>query len=248
MGRAHGPFDLVVIADGSASGLRAQVRPRARAPALSLGRGLGQRAGPRRRLDRRPAPALRPGRGDGRRSAGRRRPRWRRAIHRSACSGLCRWREMDAFFAGDFEAWTARVRQVWPAAASIDRHPRRSRGHGARRLPRCLGRPLEPGRHPADRRRRARDQPAARPGRQSGPGRRRRTGRAVRGYDDAVAVTARAYETSRRWHVMPYQFISWALTPLFQSHGRFWAPSCAAGCSRRCRGAGPASASSARRC
>ena len=25
--------------------------------------------------------------------------------------------EMDAFFAGDFAAWQARVRQVWPAAA-----------------------------------------------------------------------------------------------------------------------------------
>jgi 2-polyprenyl-6-methoxyphenol hydroxylase-like FAD-dependent oxidoreductase len=36
-GAAHGPYDLAVIADGSASRLRAQVRPRARAPVYPWG-------------------------------------------------------------------------------------------------------------------------------------------------------------------------------------------------------------------
>ena len=43
------------------------------------------------------------------------------------------------------------------------------------------------------------------------------------GTTTSVAVTAAAYEAGRWRHVMIYQFVSWAMTPLFQSHGGFWA-------------------------
>ena len=116
-GRAHGPFDLAVIADGSASRLRGLVRPRARAPLYPWGAVWA----------------------NARDAEGR----FSGALHQrydaaSTMMGILPigagpdgtqgqvslfWSlpvaGMEAFFAGDLAAWRARALSVWPEAEPL---------------------------------------------------------------------------------------------------------------------------------
>jgi 2-polyprenyl-6-methoxyphenol hydroxylase-like FAD-dependent oxidoreductase len=116
-GTAHGPFDLAVIADGSASRLRAQVRPRARAPVYPWGAVWANA----RDVDGRFAGALH--------------QRYRGASSMMGVLPIGRgpngeedlvslfWSlpqtEMKAFFQGDLNAWRAQALRVWPEARSL---------------------------------------------------------------------------------------------------------------------------------
>lgn len=221
-GRAHGPFDLAVIADGSASSLRNQVKPAARARPYPWGAVWanapdrdGAWAGALRQVYDRAEVMIGvlpvgqgPG-GDG--------------IPQVSLFWSLPTADMDAFFAGDFEAWKTRVRWIWPAAA-----PLIDTLAGPQDMARAVYRDVWVGRWSRDATLLIGDA-AHGTSPQLGQGANLALVDAVELGErfatarTSVAVTARAYDASRRWHVMPYQFISWAMTPLFQSHGRFWA-------------------------
>ena len=116
-GRVHGPFDLAVVADGSASRLRSLVRPRARAPLYPWGAVWANARDPEGAF------------------AGALRQRYERA---STMMGVLPigtgpdgtgdqvslfWSlpvaAMDGFFAGDLAAWRARALAVWPQAEPL---------------------------------------------------------------------------------------------------------------------------------
>lgn len=221
-GQAHGPFDLAVIADGSASSLRQTVKPNARARPYPWGAVWANAPDP----DRAWNGALRqiydraevmvgvlpvgfgPDGGD---------------VPLVSLFWSLPVAEMDAFFAGDFDAWKARVRQIWPAAA-----PLIETLAGPQVMARAIYRDVWVGRWNQDATLLIGDA-AHGTSPQLGQGANLalvdavELGERFAGGKTSVAVMARAYETSRRWHVMPYQFTSWAMTPLFQSHGGFWA-------------------------
>ena len=221
-GRTHGPFDLAVIADGSASGLRNQIRPRARARPYPWGAVWANAPDP----DRAWTGALRQiydraevmvgilpvGRGPDGGDTPLVSLFWSLPVA-----------EMDGFFAGDFEAWKARVSRIWPAAA-----PLIDTLAGPQVMARAVYRDVWVGRWSRDATLLIGDA-AHGTSPQIGQGANLalvdavELGERFAAATTSVAVTARAYETSRRWHVMPYQFVSWAMTPLFQSHGGFWA-------------------------
>lgn len=116
-GTHHGPFDLAVVADGSASRLRNEVRPRARARPYPWGAVWANARDPQGRF------------------AGALHQRYHRA---STMMGILPigtgpgaatdqvslfWSlpvaDMDSFFQGDFPAWRARAQEIWPEAAPL---------------------------------------------------------------------------------------------------------------------------------
>ncbi len=216
-GRVHGPFDLVVVADGSASKLRAKLRPRARAPLYPWGAMWGNA--------RDPDDAF----------AGALHQRYHRASTMMGVLPIGRGAEgerlvsffwslpeatMDAFLAGDLAAWRARAISMWPEAepiiAQFDRPELFSRAtyRDVRIGPWSNGRFLLIG------------DAAHGASPQLGQG-------ANLGLIDAVelaerltpdpARSIRGYQAARRRHAGLYQFISRWLTPLFQSEGRLGA-------------------------
>ncbi|WP_304175637.1 NAD(P)/FAD-dependent oxidoreductase [Phenylobacterium aquaticum] len=116
-GEVHGPFDLAVIADGSASRLRGQVRPKARAALYPWGAVWANARDPEGRfadaLHQRYDAAstmmgvLPVGRGpDG-------------AGNQVSLFWSLPLAEMEGFFAGDLDGWKARAREVWPETAPL---------------------------------------------------------------------------------------------------------------------------------
>ncbi len=212
VGRVHGPFDLVVAADGAASPMRELVRPRARSPVYPWGAVWanatdmeGRFAGAlHQRYDRASTMigVLPIGAGpDGERDL-------------VSFFWSLRVDRMTDFFAGDLRAWGAEVARLWPEAsavvAQLENPERFSRAvyrnvvaGGWSRGPFLLIGDAAHGTSP-----------------QLGQG-------ANLGLIDAVELAARVpapdriagYERARRLQTGPYQLMSRALTPLFQSGG-----------------------------
>lgn len=221
-GRTHGPFDLAVIADGSASGLRSTIRPRARARPYPWGAVWANAPDPegawsgalRQIYDRAEVMigVLPVGRGPNGETGPQVSLFWSLPV-----AG------MDAFEAGDFEAWKARVGALWPAVA-----PLLATLPGPQAMARAVYRDVWVGRW---------NRAASLLIGDAAHGTSPQLGQGANlALVDAVELgerfaTARlsvrraaaAYEASRRRHVVIYQFVSWAMTPLFQSHGGFWA-------------------------
>lgn len=204
-GRRHGPFDLVVVADGSASSLRVKVRPRARAPIYPWGAvWANAAAGPdfesalRQRYDRAEIMAGVLPIGGGQVSFF-----WSLPV-----------RSMDAWAAGDFAAWRDRVLRVWPEIEPI---VAQFEGPGA--FSEAVYRDVSVGRWCAGAFVLIGDA-AHGTSPQLGQG-------ANLGLIDAVELAARVqhprdlagYQRARRLQTAPYQLFSRALTPLFQSAG-----------------------------
>lgn len=218
-GRQHGPFDLAVIADGSASRLRNQVRPRARARLYPWGAVWANARDPqgafagalRQRYDRASTMmgVLPIGTGpDGRRD-------------QVSLFWSLPVAAMDSFFDGDLAAWRARALAVWPQAQPL----------------------LAELRTPADFSRATYRDVAA--GRWSNGGF-TLIGDAAHGTspqlgqganlalidaveladqlrrDRPVAVSLSRFQAARRRQTGVYQLASRALTPLFQSGGWAW--------------------------
>lgn len=211
-GRTHGPFELVVVADGSASTLRPLLRPRARAPVYPWG-AVWANARDRGGVF---ADAL------------------RQRYHRSSVMmGVLPighapdgagdlvsvfWSlpvsEMDAFFSGDFEAWKARAMGIWPEAA-----PLLAQFGAPPAFSRAIYRDVAAGRWSAGAFVLIGDA-AHGTSPQLGQG-------ANLGLIDAVELAAQVerpadlprYQRARRRQTAPYQLASRMLTPLFQSHG-----------------------------
>ena len=221
LGRAHGPFDLTVVADGSASSLRNSVKPGSRARPYPWGAVWANAPDPdgvwagalSQVYDRAEVMVgvLPVGRGP---DSGERLVSlfWSLPVA-----------EMDAFYAGDFDAWKARVRGIWPAIT-----PLLESLTDPAVMARAVYRDVWVGRWSRDATLLIGDA-AHGTSPQLGQGANLalvdavELGERFSGTTTSVAVTAAAYEADRRRHVMIYQFVSWAMTPLFQSHGGFWA-------------------------
>jgi 2-polyprenyl-6-methoxyphenol hydroxylase-like FAD-dependent oxidoreductase len=221
LGRAHGPFDLAVVADGSASSLRQSVKPASRARPYPWGAVWASAPDPAgvwtgalsQIYDRAEVMVgvLPVGRGP---DSGERLVSlfWSLPVA-----------EMDAFYAGDFDAWKARVRGIWPAIT-----PLLESLTDPAMMARAVYRDVWVGRWNRDATLLIGDA-AHGTSPQLGQGANLalvdavELGERFSGTTTSVAVTAAAYEADRRRHVMIYQFVSWAMTPLFQSHGGFWA-------------------------
>ncbi len=220
-GRSFGPFDLVLVADGSASALRGAVRPRARAPVYPWGAVWTNATD----VDGRFAGAL------------------RQVYHRAeVMSGVLPvgrgpngetnqvsffWslpvQDTDAFLAGDFEAWRRdRLGALWPEAAAL-----LAGREDWEDFSRAVYRDVSAGRW-SDGVQALIGDAAHGTSPQLGQG-------ANLALVDAVelaarldrdhrptAVAVRAWQADRRRHTAIYQLASRALTPLFQAHGAFW--------------------------
>ncbi len=204
-GRRHGPFDLVVVADGSASSLRIQVRPRARAPVYPWGAvWANATAGPE--------------------FEGALRQRYHRA---EVMAGVLPigggqvsffWslpvRSLKAWAEGDFAVWRERVLGVWPEVEPIV-----AQFEGPETFSEAVYRDVSVGRWCAGAFVLIGDA-AHGTSPQLGQG-------ANLGLIDAVELAARVerpqdlphYQRVRRLQTAPYQLFSRALTPLFQSAG-----------------------------
>jgi 2-polyprenyl-6-methoxyphenol hydroxylase-like FAD-dependent oxidoreductase len=220
-GRVFGPFDLAIIGDGSASTLRAAIRPGARAPVYPWGAVWTNAAD----LDGRFAGAL------------------RQVYHRAeVMSGVLPvgrgpdgaenlvslfWSlpvaDLDAFLAGDFATWRdQRLAPLWPEAAAL----LQERTDWAD-FSRAVYRDVSVGRWNREACVLVGDA-AHGTSPQLGQG-------ANLALVDAVELAAhldrdlrptmvavRAWQDQRRRHTGVYQLVSKALTPLFQAHGAFW--------------------------
>lgn len=220
--RSWGPFDLAVIADGSASPLRPILRPRARAPVYPWGAVWTHLADP----DDRFGGAL------------------RQIYHRAevmvgalpvgrdpdrlSSTGLAMFwsvpvAEFDDFLAGDFGAWRdERLKPLWPDLAALLDLRQDWSGFS-----RALYRDVSVGRWSQDACTLLGDA-AHGTSPQLGQGANLALMDAVElaerlGRDSRpIAVSVRAWQADRRRHTALYQVASKALTPLFQSHGGFW--------------------------
>lgn len=115
--RRHGPFDIVIVADGAHSELRAQALPRARAPLFPYGALWIVRPDRHGRFDgalrqvydgaRRMTGVLPIGRGPG------------KTTPEVALFWSLRRDAYDAWRAGGIEAWRAEVTALWPAAGRL---------------------------------------------------------------------------------------------------------------------------------
>jgi len=220
-GAAHGPFDVAVIADGSASHLRTLVRPKAKAPLYPWGAVWANCADPDGAFD------------------GALRQVYQRAevmigvlpVGRGPAPGETRmvslfWSmpraELADFHDSDFGIWKARVEALWPATApllaSLTSHaglsPAVYRDVIVGRW--CNGGAVLIG------------DAAHATSPQLGQGANLALVDAVELADALTAGrgsihrTLIGYQAQRRRHTGLYQLASRALTPLFQSHGWFW--------------------------
>jgi 2-polyprenyl-6-methoxyphenol hydroxylase-like FAD-dependent oxidoreductase len=211
-GRDHGPFDLVVIADGSGSALRGMIRPRARSPVYPWGAVWAN------------------AHNEGGAFAGALSQRYHRAEMMIGVLPIGQapggpddlvsffWSlpvaALDGFYAGDFAAWRTRVIKAWPQVEPIV-----AQFSGPVDFHRAIYRDVAVGRWCAGAFVLIGDA-AHGTSPQLGQG-------ANLGLVDAVELAARvesaadlpAYQRARRLQTGPYQLFSRALTPLFQSAG-----------------------------
>jgi 2-polyprenyl-6-methoxyphenol hydroxylase-like FAD-dependent oxidoreductase len=218
-GAEHGPYDLVVVADGSASRLRGRLRPKARAPVNAWGAVWGNLPDP----DGRHVGVL------------------AQVYHRAEVMiGLLPigtgpgsqtpkvslfWSlpadEAPAFAHCDFEAWKTRVRQLWPEAGDL------AAGFaGAHALSPAIYRDVSCGAWNAGACVLIGDA-AHGTSPQLGQGANlalvdavELADRLARGGEPAAMVAG--FQAARRRHTAIYQFASRLLTPLFQSRGPVW--------------------------